>query len=150
ALECLGGAGFIEDSAMPRLYRQAPLNGIWEGSGNVICLDVLRTLQRDALAGQALRGLLKEAAASDRALAEKVAAIETQLRNPDPAQARLLVEDLALVLQGKLLRRHSPPALADAFIATRIARRGGFAYGTLPAADTGAILHRAWPPLANG
>src|SRR5690606_23602435 len=125
---------------------QAPLNGIWEGSGNVICLDVLRSLARDSLGAQALRRELAEAARVHPAVAALVAALEPQLAQPAPAQARRLVEMLALALQALLMTQHSSAAAAAAFIATRIAREGGCAYGTLPpAADCAAIIERAWP-----
>lgn len=151
ALECLGGGGYIEESMLPRLYREAPLNGIWEGSGNVICLDVLRALQRDVLATHALRTLLREAAATDTAIAARVTEIEAVLMQPapPPMQARWLVETMAIAIQALLLSRHSIPAVAVAFIETRIKRGGGFAYGTLPAhTDCTAIVRRAWPPAA--
>lgn len=149
ALECLGGAGYVEESPLPRLYREAPLNGIWEGSGNVICLDVLRALQPDTLAATALRNLLSEAAAADARIGDRVAAIEALLVQPDAleTQARYLVESLAVVIQGYLLLQHAPAAIADAFIATRIAHQGGLAYGTLPrTVDHRRIVARAWPP----
>ncbi|MET0377781.1 MAG: acyl-CoA dehydrogenase family protein [Spongiibacteraceae bacterium] len=152
ALECLGGAGYIEESMLPRLYREAPLNNIWEGSGNVICLDVLRALQRDTLAASALRTLLREAAATDAHIAARVAAIEQVLAQTEPPamQARWLVETMAVVIQGLLLSRYSIPAVAVAFIETRIKREGGFAYGTLPVhTDCVAIIRRAWPPAAD-
>jgi putative acyl-CoA dehydrogenase len=152
ALECLGGAGYIEESMLPRLYREAPLNGIWEGSGNVICLDVLRALQRDTLAATALRSLLREAGRVDIAIAARVAEIEHILMQSPiaPLQGRWLVETMALAIQALLLSQHSTSATAAAFIETRIKRGGGFAYGTLPAhADCTAIIRRAWPPAAN-
>jgi putative acyl-CoA dehydrogenase len=149
ALECLGGNGYVEDSGMPRLYREAPLMSIWEGSGNVAALDVLRALGREQ---GALDALLAEAGAAagadprlDAALA-RVRGLLPQLADPERAQllARRLAEQLALVLQGSLLVRHSNPALADAFCASRLGGDWGHAFGTLPpGVDTGAILARA-------
>ena len=146
ALECLGGNGYVEESGMPRLYREAPLNSIWEGSGNVICLDVLRALHKEPLARDALLAELRLSRGADRSLDAAIAAVETDLAKPDEALARRLVERLATTLQASLLVRHAPRAVADAFCATRIAGDHGYLFGTLPAAvDVDAILARAWP-----
>jgi putative acyl-CoA dehydrogenase len=150
ALECLGGNGYVEESAMPRLYREAPLNSIWEGSGNVICLDVLRALHKEPQARDALVTELRLARGADRRLDRALEEAEAQLATPDESSARRLVESLALALQGALLARHAPPAMADAFCATRLAGDHGYAFGTLPAGvDAGAILARAWPAAAR-
>jgi len=149
AMECLGGAGYVEESMLPRLYREAPLNSIWEGSGNVICLDVLRALQRQP---EALQLLFDEIgnAANERRIAHALGKIKTLLAQPEQLenQTRQLVETFALVLQAKLMLQHAPAINAEAFIATRLNREGGFAYGTLPArTDCMAILRRAWPMI---
>nr|WP_221456519.1 acyl-CoA dehydrogenase family protein [Saccharothrix tamanrassetensis] len=147
ALECLGGNGYVEDSGMPRLYREAPLNSIWEGSGNVNALDVLRVLGKDPSAAPALMAELTSARGADPRLDAAIAQIGTELADPTDAQtrARHLVERLALALQASLLVRHAPPAVADAFCATRFGG-GGYAFGTLPAtADLTGILDRALP-----
>jgi putative acyl-CoA dehydrogenase len=150
ALECLGGAGYIEDSPLPRLYREAPLNGIWEGSGNVICLDVLRALRREPATTAALQRLLTRAAAADSRIARHVDALTRSFASAvAEVQARALVESIAIVVQAYLLVAHAPPTVADAFIATRVERHGGFAYGTLPASvDCARIVARAWPPAS--
>src|SRR5437762_216549 len=108
ALECLGGNGYVEESILPRIYREAPLNSIWEGSGNVICLDVLRALHREPEARDALLEELRAARGADRRLDAVCAACEEQLTAPEEASARRLVESLALALQGALLVRHAP------------------------------------------
>ena len=146
ALECLGGNGYVEESGMPRIYREAPLNSIWEGSGNVICLDVLRALHKEPLARDALLAELRLSHGADRRLDTALDEVEADLVKPEEAAARRLVERLAVVLQGSLLVRHSPPAVADAFCATRVGGDRGYAFGTLPAAaDAFAIIARAWP-----
>jgi putative acyl-CoA dehydrogenase len=151
ALECLGGNGFVEDSGMPLLYRDAPLGSIWEGSGNVAALDVLRALAKEP---EGLPAFLEEcelgAGADDRldAHLERVRRQTADVFSEEDPQflARKVVEDLALALQGSLLVRHSPPPVADAFCATRLAGEGGRVYGTLPAgSDAGAIIERAYP-----
>jgi putative acyl-CoA dehydrogenase len=130
ALECLGGNGYVEESGLPRIYREQPLLSIWEGSGNVIALDVLRAIRREP---ETLEAFLAE--------------LDPDLRPPvgevDEAGARRLVESLALALQGTLLRRHGDPTVAEAFFA-----RSGGAYGTLPAGiDAAAIVERHLPTL---
>jgi len=149
ALECLGGNGYVEESILPRLYREAPLNSIWEGSGNVICLDVLRALQKTSPARDALIAEMRLARGADRRLDAALDAAEARLVQPDEAAARTLVESLALALQGSLLARHSPAAVSDAFCATRLAGSHGYAFGTVPSdADASSILARAWPAAA--
>ena len=137
ALECLGGNGYVEESGMPRLYREAPLNSIWEGSGNVMCLDVLRALARDAARrSRCSSPRSSEAAGADARLDARVAAADArEFADPETleARARRVVERMALALQGSLLVRHAPPAVADAFCASRLAGDGGLAFGTLPA-----------------
>jgi putative acyl-CoA dehydrogenase len=148
ALECLGGNGYVEESVLPRLYRESPVNSVWEGSGNVICLDVLRALRRDEESLEAVRAELRLASGADRRLDVAVADLEAELADPDEREprARLLVEHLALCLQGALLVRHAPAEVADAFCASRLAGRGGRLYGTLPpGVDAAAVVERHRP-----
>jgi putative acyl-CoA dehydrogenase len=151
ALECLGGNGYVEDFPMARLYREAPLNSIWEGSGNVNALDVLRALGREP---HALEAFLDEAGAASGADARLDAALAALKRELDDAadvevRARRLVERMALVLQGSLLVRYAPPAVADAFCASRLGGDWGYAFGTLPPGiDTQTIVDRATPKVA--
>jgi putative acyl-CoA dehydrogenase len=159
ALECLGGNGYVEESPMPRLFRESPLNGIWEGSGNVICLDVLRAIGKEPDALDVLIGELDKAAGLsshvDRynaGLKVKLAAVKKAVAANGAAalaahepQARLLVEKMAIALQACLMVRHSTPAAAEAFIASRIRRQSGLALGTLPrTAKAKAIVERAY------
>ena len=141
ALECVGGSGYVEESGLPRVYRQQPVQSIWEGSGNVVCLDVLRALEREPESSPAL--LDEIALAGDRRL---TAYAERALAGAEEARARLLVERLALALQASLLVRHAPAAVAEAFVASRLDGDGGLAYGTLPpSADRGSIFERHRP-----
>jgi putative acyl-CoA dehydrogenase len=145
ALECLGGNGYVEDSGMPRLYREAPLNGIWEGSGNVTALDVLRALVREPETRAAYEAEVRAALGADPRLDEAWTRLRRELDDGPDAElrARRLVERMALVLQGSLLVRHAPAAVADAFCASRLAGDRGLAFGTLPAGlDLDAILDR--------
>jgi putative acyl-CoA dehydrogenase len=149
ALECLGGNGYVEESMMPRLYREAPLNSIWEGSGNVNALDLLRALAKQPASLAAYQAEIAGARGADARLDRAAAAVNDGLagdRGSLEAGARRTVERMALVLQASLLVRHAPSAVADAFCATRLGDEGGIAFGTLPArADTLAIVDRAWP-----
>ncbi len=148
ALECLGGAGYVEESPMPRLFRESPLNGIWEGSGNVMCLDVLRAAAREPESVEALLVELELSKGADARLDRAVADLHAELADLDQmeARARRIVERAALALQGSLLVRHAPAPVADAFCASRLARDGGLALGTLPpGVDTAAIVARTWP-----
>jgi putative acyl-CoA dehydrogenase len=148
ALECLGGNGYVEASGMPRLYREAPLASIWEGSGNVMALDVLRALVRAPQALDAFVAEVDEARGADHRLDAFVAATRNELTNPEALEprARRVVERMALCLQGSLLVRHAPPAVADAFCAARLARDAGLSYGTLPpGVDAKAIVERHAP-----
>ena len=145
ALECLGGNGYVEESGMPRLYCEMPLNSIWEGSGNVQCLDVLRALAKSPPTLEAFFGEIDEAAGADARLDAFVAATRDELTDPDgmEARARRIVERMAKALQASLLVRFSPPAVADAYIASRLAGDAGLAFGTLPAgADLPGIVER--------
>jgi putative acyl-CoA dehydrogenase len=146
ALECFGGNGYVEESGMPRLYREAPLNGIWEGSGNVIALDVLRALVKTPATREAFFAELDEAAGADARLDAYVRSVRAELgREPETLElrARRVVERMALALQGALMVRHAPPAVADAFVASRLEDDSGRAFGTLPAGtDFDAIVDR--------
>lgn len=150
ALECLGGNGYVEEWPLARLYREAPLNSIWEGSGNVQCLDVLRALQKTPESLAAALAEVRQAQGGDArldAFADRLWSDLGRRMEPAEAQARLLVERLALALQASLLVRHAPAAVADAFCATRLAGGGGRAFGTLPpGTDLAAILERHHPP----
>jgi len=148
ALECLGGNGYVEDSGMPRLYREAPLNSVWEGSGNVNALDVLRALTREPASGEAFFAELDRARGVDARFDDAVTGLKAGLADHDEVElrARRLVERMALVLQGSLLVRYAPAAVADAFCASRLAGDWGHAFGTLPKGlDTVAVLQRALP-----
>ena len=152
ALECLGGNGFVEESAMPLLYRDAPLNSIWEGSGNVAALDVLRALVKEPEGLPSFLAECERAAGTEprldahlRRVRERASEVFSSGEDPQ-FHARRMVEDLALALQASLLVRHAPPAVADAFCASRLAGEGGRVYGTLPTGvDAGAIIERALP-----
>jgi putative acyl-CoA dehydrogenase len=148
ALECLGGNGYVEESGLPRLYRDAPLNSIWEGSGNVQALDVLRAVRREPDSLDAFRTEVAQAAGADRRLDDAAEELDRGLaeRDDPEARARWLVERMALVLQGSLLVRHAPAPVADVFCATRLAGDWGHAFGTLPrGSDSVAIVNRAAP-----
>jgi putative acyl-CoA dehydrogenase len=148
ALECLGGNGYVEESVLPRLYRETPLNSIWEGSGNVNCLDVLRAMSREPQSVAAFFAEVETAHGADPRLDAAVARLRRDLANEDAVEsrARRLVEQMALVLQGALLVRHGHPAVADAFCASRLGGDWGLAFGTLPpGVDSAAIVERAQP-----
>ncbi len=146
AQECLGGAGYVEESILPRLYRQAPLNSIWEGSGNIQCLDVLRALAREPESGAALLAELDAAAGLHPAYDQAVSKLQTTIAEPSgiaEAGARILVEGIALVLQASVLLRSRSP-VADAFCASRLGGAHGLAFGTLAHdAPFDAVLQRA-------
>ncbi|MFC8915280.1 acyl-CoA dehydrogenase family protein [Streptomyces sp. NPDC057116] len=146
ALECLGGNGYVEESGMPRLLRESPLNSIWEGSGNVQALDVLRALQREPLALNAFLEEVGRARGADHRLDAAIKDLLAELADLDgiEARARRLVERMALVLQGSLLVRWAPPAVADAFCASRLGGDWGTAFGTLPhTLDLAGIVERS-------
>jgi putative acyl-CoA dehydrogenase len=146
ALECLGGNGYVEESGMPRLYREAPLVSIWEGSGNVAALDALRALTRQPESAEAFFAELDLAAGADRRLDEAITRLRKEAADPSESGARRVAETMAVTLQASLLVRHGHPAIADAFAASRLAGDRGHAYGTLPAGTrTGDILARAIP-----
>ncbi|MEU6822590.1 acyl-CoA dehydrogenase family protein [Streptomyces atriruber] len=148
ALECLGGNGYVEESGMPRLLREAPLNSIWEGSGNVQALDVLRALQREPRALNAFLQEVGTARGADHRLDGAIKDLLTELADLEgiEGRARRLVERMALVLQGSLLVRYAPPEVADAFCASRLGRDWGAAFGTLPhSLDLAAVVERSAP-----
>ncbi len=148
ALEVFGGAGYVEESGMPRLYREAPLNSIWEGSGNVMALDVLRALAHEPEALESFFAEVELAAGADRRLDTHVAELRTEFADPDglESRARRIVERMAVALQGSLLVRHAPEPVADAFCASRPCGSAGLNYGTLPAGvDCAAIVARHTP-----
>ena len=132
-MECLGGAGYIEESIMPRLYREAPLNGIWEGSGNVICLDILRTMYKEPDSVEQFFIEIQKSKGMDSDLDREVEQLKAQLLTTEDAafRARMVVERMALAFQGALLLQHGNPDVAEVFIQTRIRNQGGRAYGTL-------------------
>ncbi|WP_373181969.1 acyl-CoA dehydrogenase family protein [Halomonas campaniensis] len=146
AMECLGGIGYVEESPLARLYREAPVNSIWEGSGNVICLDVLRVLARHPQALVALWRELSPARGQVRELDATLAGLEKQLAAPPEAlepRARWLVQRLAQCLQASLLLRHGPAEVGETFCRTRLGEEASPAYGVLPSgAPTAAVLAR--------
>ena len=146
ALECHGGNGFIADHLMERLYREAPSNGIWEGTGNVICLDVLRSMQREPDTIEVFLDEVGKARGANARLDALTDDLGGRLRDPGALEpsARRIVEMMAFALQASLLVRHSSTAVADAFCATRLGGEWGHAFGTLPPGlDTQAIIDRA-------
>jgi putative acyl-CoA dehydrogenase len=148
-MEAHGGAGYIEEGVVPRIFRQSPLNSIWEGSGNVICLDVLRAISREPESVAALMDEIELARGGNAQLDRAVGRLTDRLSSPVvESGARRLVEDLALALQASLLVRHAPPAVSDAFCASRLSDHPAFAYGALDAkVDAEAILTRAMSQL---
>jgi len=134
AMEVLGGNGYVEDSELPRFYREAPLNSIWEGSGNVMCLDVLRAARREPSAVDALIAELGQARGSNARLDRHAATLAAMLRETAAGErgGRRIAGAIAVGLAGALLVRHAPPALADAFCASRLGEEPGGVLGTLP------------------
>ncbi|MFD7402175.1 acyl-CoA dehydrogenase family protein [Streptomyces sp. NPDC059866] len=148
AAECLGGNGYVEESGLPRLVRESPLNSIWEGAGNVQALDVLRALQREPAALNAYLVEVGQARGADHRLDGAIKNLLTELADLDgiEARARRIVERLAVVLQGSLLVRYAPPEVADAFCASRLGGDWGSAFGTLPhTLDLRSVVARAQP-----
>ncbi|MFE7270277.1 acyl-CoA dehydrogenase family protein [Streptomyces sp. NPDC057623] len=148
ASECLGGNGYVEESGMPRLVRESPLNSVWEGAGNVQALDVLRALQREPAALNAYLQEIGRARGADHRLDAAIKNLLTELADLEniESRARRLTERLALVLQGSLLVRFAPPEVADAFCASRLGGDGGMAFGALPhTLDLASIVDRARP-----
>lgn len=150
ALECLGGNGYVEESRMPRLYREAPLMSVWEGSGNVAALDTLRAMAKQPETLQVFFEQLDAAAGADDHLDTAIVRLKDSFGDFDTLQhrARRVVGDMALALQGSLLVRYGHPAVADAFTASRLAGDWGSVLGTLPSGvDTAAIIARATPKV---
>jgi putative acyl-CoA dehydrogenase len=146
ALECLGGNGYIEDSRMPRLYREAPLMSIWEGSGNVAALDTLRAAARQPESITALMDELSGARGADArydAFVDRLGSVFDDMDTVE-VRARRIVGDLAVALQASQLLRHGHPAVAEAFVASRLNGDRGDVFGTLPAGlDLAPIIERA-------
>ncbi|MDQ1015358.1 acyl-CoA dehydrogenase family protein [Streptomyces afghaniensis] len=148
AAECLGGNGYVEESGLPRLVRESPLNSVWEGAGNVQALDVLRALQREPGVLDAYLREVGQARGADHRLDGAIKNLLTELADLEGVEgrARRLAERLALVLQGSLLVRFAPPQVADAFCAARLGGDGGAAFGTLPhTLDLASVVERARP-----
>jgi putative acyl-CoA dehydrogenase len=147
AMEVLGGNGYVEEGPLARNYRQMPLNSIWEGSGNIMCLDVLRALGRDSRSGDALWAEVDLAVGDDSRFDAFVADLKKQSQVEN--QSRRLTQGIALAMQGSLLLRHAPGFVAEAFCASRFGRDtpyAGGAFGALPAGTKfEALLQRAWP-----
>ena len=151
AAECLGGNGFVEESIMPRLYREAPLNSVWEGSGNVICLDVLRALRREPETRDAILGELKPGLTGDTASAALLSDVESLLDrvHSEERLARELTEKLAIAFQLSLLRRHAPSVVSDAYASMRLDGRSRLTYGAASMSEAAAleVLDRAMPTV---
>ena len=148
AMECIGGSGVMEDSMMPRLYREAPVNAIWEGSGNVQCLDVLRALSKTPAVVAAFFAEVNLAQGAQAVLDRYIATLATDLKDLHDFEyrARDVVDRMALALQASLLVRHAPAFISDAFCHSRLAQLGHHNYGTLPrGVDAAAIMARATP-----
>ena len=148
ALECFGGNGFVEEAPVARLYREAPLNSVWEGSGNVMCLDVLRAMVREPDALDAVRQELASAAGVDRRYDAFVQRLSDLLANGKDAEihARRIVEHIAMALQASVLLKAGNAVVSDAFVSARLSDSAGTNYGTLTAdADVDALIERAMP-----
>jgi putative acyl-CoA dehydrogenase len=148
AMECMGGSGVMEDSPFPRLFRESPVNAIWEGSGNVQCLDVLRAMQKTPEVVQAFFAELKRAKGGNAALDRWVASLQGEFANLADLEyrARGVVDRMALALQAALLVQHAPGCVADAFCAGRLSSTGAGNYGNLPVGvECAAIIERATP-----
>jgi putative acyl-CoA dehydrogenase len=151
ALECHGGNGYVEESILPRLYREAPVNSLWEGSGNVNALDVLRAMSREPESTAAFFAEVDQAKGSDARLDRAVADLKRELTNASDAEsrARRVVERMAVVLQGSLLLRYGDPAVAQAFCASRIGGDWGYSFGTLPSSRELASIVERHRPATN-
>src|SRR5215472_13742127 len=147
AMEVHGGSGYVEDGVMTRIYRQSPLNSIWEGSGNVVCLDILRAIQRDPSSAQELVTELEKSRGANRVLDRVIDGVKALLAGPlDEALARRLAETMALALQGAILVRNAPSFVADAFCATRLCDHPGLSCGAIDTKiDVDALIRRAMP-----
>jgi putative acyl-CoA dehydrogenase len=150
AQECLGGNGYVEDSGLPRLYRQAPLNSIWEGSGNIQCLDVLRALRKEPASAEAFFAELDSVRGGSRTLDHEVAALRNLVADDGgdrEARSRRMVERMAMAFQAACLVRGGNVAIADAFAESRLARAHGVAFGTLEPSPSlqEALIERVLP-----
>ena len=151
AMEAHGGNGYVEEGPMPRLFRQSPLNSIWEGSGNVMCLDTLRALAKHPKSAEVLAAEIAPALGRHAAFDRHVAQLQSALRDADgiEARGRKLTQDIALAMQAALLLRFAPAAVSEAFCASRLAGEWGHVFGTLTKnTDFETILQRAWPENA--
>jgi putative acyl-CoA dehydrogenase len=148
AMECLGGNGYVEESIMPRLFRESPVNAIWEGSGNVIALDVIRAMSREPHATAAFLAELDLAQGADRGVDAAIAELHRTLAGmSDPeSQARSIVERMAVVWAASLMVRHADEAASDAYVASRVLGEGGAMFGTLPVGTETAVLAGAAIP----
>jgi putative acyl-CoA dehydrogenase len=147
-MECIGGSGVMEDSPFPRLYREAPVNAIWEGSGNVQCLDVLRAMQKTPAVVGAFFAELGKARGGNAALDRWVQSLQAEFKDLDDIEyrARSVVDRMALAIQAALLVQHAPAAVADAFCASRLDGGGHRQFGTLPrGVDCATLIRRATP-----
>jgi putative acyl-CoA dehydrogenase len=152
ALECIGGSGVMEDCILPRLFRESPVNSVWEGSGNVQCLDVLRAMQKSPAAVEAFFAEVAKARGASAVLDGYVVALMTDLHDPADIEyrARDIVDRMALALQAALLLQNAPSAVSDAFCSSRLEPAGHHNYGALPrGVDCGAIIERARPAAAS-
>jgi putative acyl-CoA dehydrogenase len=148
AMECIGGSGVMEDSMMPRLLRESPINSIWEGSGNVQCLDVLRAMQKTPAVVDAFLAEVARARGGHALLDPYISALAKDLRDTADVEyrARDLVDRMALALQASLLVKHAPAFVSDAFCHSRLAQRGHHNYGSLPrGVDAATIIARSMP-----
>jgi putative acyl-CoA dehydrogenase len=147
AMEVHGGGGYIEDGVMTRIYRQSPLNSIWEGSGNVVCLDILRAIRRDSRSAQALIAELEKSRGANRLLDCAIDGVKAMLaRQHDEAPARRLAETMALAMQGAVLAQNAPGFVSDGFCATRLCDHPGLSWGAIDAEiDVDALIGRAMP-----
>ena len=147
-MEVLGGNGYVESAPLARLYREAPVNSIWEGSGNVMCLDMLRAMEREPEGFALMLAELTGIASGDTRLRSMLASLKDDLlMNPEQREmiARRIAQKLVLVAQGCLMLQHAPHEMADAFISSRSDAEFGRVYGTLASSMQGAMLDRAWP-----
>jgi hypothetical protein len=157
ALECLGGNGFVEENGLARLYREAPLNSIWEGSGNVNALDVVRAVTREPAAVAAFTAELELARGADRRLDAAITSTASALLSASTSSdhsaaqisARAFVEQLATTMQASLLARFAPAYVSEAFVASRLAGAHGHTFGTMPGdlveASAGKVIERSFP-----
>ena len=151
AMECIGGSGVMEDSMFPRLFRESPVNAIWEGSGNVQCLDVLRALSKTPAVLEAFFIEVGKARGANAVLDRYVANLASDFKDLQDFEyrARDVVDRMALAIQASLLVRHAPAFISDAFCHSRLEQVGHHNYGTLPrGVDVAAIIARATPKAA--